>query len=89
MEPSQIRESLLDVFRPFMKKAPDGFVLTDHASLTKDLNIDSADLIDLVMTVEERFSISVGDDRMDQIKTVGDIVSTVAEMTASHQERQP
>ncbi len=43
-------------------------------SLAEDLNADSLDLTELVMTLEERFSIEVPQSEAEKLVTVGDIV---------------
>jgi len=83
MERSEIRDNLFALAKPFIRRSPDGLVLTEETSLVNDLKIDSADILELVLSVEERFSIEVGDKQMDRIATVGDLVSMVAELTCS------
>lgn len=43
-------------------------------SLAEDLNADSLDLTELMMTLEERFSIEVPQSEAEKLVTVGDIV---------------
>ncbi len=51
--------------------------VTMEASLADDLNADSLDLVDLVMSVEDEFDVEVPDDAIEGIKTVGDIVNYI------------
>ncbi len=44
------------------------------SNITDDLGADSLDIIDLIMSIEEEFDIEFQDDKIDSIKTVGDIV---------------
>ncbi len=82
MERDEIKNELVPLLKPFMNKS--GVVeVTDSSNLIKDLNIDSADLIDIVLAVEERFSVHVPDSQIDRMKTFGDIVSLVQDLTAS------
>lgn len=39
-----------------------------------DLNADSLDIIDIIMSIEEEFDLDFQDDQIDNFKTVGDIV---------------
>ena len=48
-----------------------------ESSLIDDLGADSLDAIDIVMTVEEQYSIEVPDEIIKNMKTVEDIVSFV------------
>lgn len=42
-----------------------------------DLGVDSLDLVELVMDIEEEFYVEVPDDSIETIKTVGDLVKFV------------
>lgn len=53
--------------------------VTEAASITDDLGADSLDVVDLVMSFEEEFDIEIPDDRVEKIKTVGDIVKFIEE----------
>jgi acyl carrier protein len=83
VETDQIRSDVLAVLQPFMRKLPEGFALTDSTSLVKDLDIDSADMMDLVLCLEERFSIRVKEKHIDMMKTFGDLVSIVRDLSDS------
>jgi acyl carrier protein len=45
--------------------------------LREDLNVDSLDAVQLIMDLEDLFSISINDDEAQSFKTVGDIVKFV------------
>ncbi|MCC8042784.1 MAG: acyl carrier protein [Oscillospiraceae bacterium] len=51
--------------------------VTEDASIQDDLDADSLDIVDLVMSIEEEFSIEIPDEAVAGIKTVGDIVKYV------------
>ena len=51
--------------------------VTAEASITEDLVADSLDVVDLVMSIEEEFDIEIPDEAVENIKTVGDIVSYI------------
>ena len=48
--------------------------VTPETLLEDDLEADSLDLVDLVMSFEDEFQIEVPDEDVENIKTVGDIV---------------
>lgn len=43
-------------------------------SFIEDLNADSLDLTELIMTFEERFGIEITEEEAEKLKTVGDVV---------------
>ena len=53
--------------------------VTMDSSLIDDLNADSLDLVELIMAMEQEFSISIPDEQAERIKTVNDAVSFIAD----------
>ena len=51
--------------------------ITESAAIVDDLGADSANLMMLVMDLEAEFNITVEDDAISSIRTVGDIVDYV------------
>jgi acyl carrier protein len=45
--------------------------------LKEDLNADSLNAIEVIMAIEEEFSITIPDDKASSLKTVGDIVKYI------------
>ena len=53
--------------------------ITMQTSFVDDLEADSLDLIELVMALEEEFGLSIEDQDVGDIKTVGDVVNYITE----------
>ena len=51
----------------------DADAITMEARLTEDLNADSLDAVELNMALEEKCGVSIPDDKLGEMKTVGDI----------------
>ena len=51
--------------------------VTLTASIQEDLGADSLDIVDLITTIEDEFDLSIPDEAVDEIKTVGDIVAYI------------
>ena len=51
--------------------------ITAETSLTEDLEADSLDVVDLLMSIEDEFEIEIPDEDVTEIKTVGDIVEYI------------
>lgn len=50
----------------------------DETTSFKDLGADSFDLLDLVTTLEDEFGLTLDDEVLDQIKTIGDAADAIA-----------
>ena len=46
-------------------------------SFVEDLNADSLDLTELIMTLEERFGCEIAQDEAEKLKTVQDVITFV------------
>lgn len=44
------------------------------SNIIEDLNADSLDIVELVMTMEEEFDLAIPDEEAERIRTVGDAV---------------
>ena len=51
--------------------------VTADTDLQEDLGADSLDVVDLLMSIEDEFGVEVPDDEIDNIKTVGSLVSYI------------
>lgn len=51
--------------------------VTEKAKFVEDLGADSLDTVELVMALEEEFSIEIPDDDAEKIASVGDAVSYI------------
>ena len=52
-------------------------------SFVEDLNADSLDLTELIMTFEERFGCEISQEEAEKLKTVGDVVTYISKTKAS------
>ncbi|MCB0349329.1 MAG: acyl carrier protein [Bdellovibrionales bacterium] len=46
-----------------------------EASFIDDLGADSLDIVELIMTMEEKFGLEIPDDEAEKLRTVGDVVT--------------
>lgn len=54
--------------------------VTADTDLQEDLGADSLDVVDLLMSIEDEFGVEVPDDEIENIKTVGSLVSYIEEI---------
>lgn len=53
--------------------------VTPEASFIEDLGADSIDIVELIMSLEEEFGITISDEDAQKIRTVGDAVKYIQE----------
>ena len=53
------------------------FVVTESLSLKDDLDADSVDLMEFILTLEDEFNIEISDEEIDQLQNVGDVVKII------------
>lgn len=51
--------------------------VTESTNIMDDLGADSLDIVELMMTVEEEFDITIEDSDAQTFKTVGDVVNYI------------
>jgi acyl carrier protein len=56
--------------------------IRDDASFIEDLGLDSLDLVDMIMKLEEEFGISIPDEDLDKIRTVKDAINYIKEKSS-------
>jgi acyl carrier protein len=74
---SALREVAVEVL------SVDGANVQEDARFKEDLDADSLDLVELVMGLEERFDISVPEEDLDGVATVGQAVDLVMAKVAA------
>lgn len=57
--------------------------VTLEKSFVEDLNADSLDLTELIMTFEERFGFEISEEDAEKLKTVGDVVGYIDKRKAA------
>lgn len=57
--------------------------VSPEKSFVEDLNADSLDLTELIMTFEERFGFEISEEDAEKLKTVGDVISYIEKRKSS------
>ncbi|MBQ2252664.1 MAG: acyl carrier protein [Clostridia bacterium] len=71
----QIKELLANELRIPKEK------ITDDAAIIEDLGADSLDVVEMLMSLEETFSITVPDEDVVQLKTVRNVAEYIEKKT--------
>src|SRR5215475_6880990 len=81
MERDEALAALREVAVEVLSVEPDA--VTEEARFKEDLDADSLDLVELVMGLEERFDISVPEEDLEDVATVGQAVDLVMAKVAA------
>ena len=81
MERSQVLATFTEAAVEVLSVEPDA--VTEEARFKEDLDADSLDLVELVMGLEERFDISVPEEDLENVGTVGQAVDLVVAKVAA------
>ena len=78
------KEEILTQLRPIIAEqlGVDESEVKEDASFTDDLNADSLDLVEMIMSLEEKFHVQINDEDAEQIKTVGQAVEFIYDHTS-------
>ena len=64
-------EKLIELIAKQFKKDPS--TINEDTRIIEDLEADSLDIVEMLMMLEEDYGISIPDDEVQEIKTVGDV----------------
>jgi acyl carrier protein len=81
--PSGSKEEILTQLKPIIAEqlGVDESEVKEDASFTEDLNADSLDLVEMIMSLEEKFHVQISDEDAEKITTVGEAVDFIYEHT--------
>lgn len=53
--------------------------ITADTNFAEELNADSLDVVDMLMSLEDEFDVEIPDEEIENIQTVGDLVAFIEE----------
>lgn len=53
------------------------FTITENLSLKDDLDADSVDLMEFILTIEDEFGIEISDEEIDNLNSVADVLVVI------------
>lgn len=77
MTREQIRAELENILQVELK----GRTLEESMDLRKELQADSIALLDMIMSIEEKFNISLEDQNFEDMQTVKDVIDKIEELS--------
>ena len=82
MQQNQITEKVVDILRGYIEDAALLEKATSETHIIKDLKVNSARLVDIIIKCEDVFGTTIDDDEADRITTIGDVVKLIQRKAA-------
>jgi acyl carrier protein len=79
MERRAILEELQKLLYPYTENKVLLENIDENTSLVRDLKINSANLVDIIIDAEAKYAIEIDFDSAEKIVTVGDCINAIAE----------
>jgi len=79
MDKQEIIEKLKDIVKPYIKNQEAFDNLTESTDFITDLQINSANLVDVILDIEEEFNIIIDNESMERmvdVKSAMEIIET-------------
>ena len=78
MTDQQIFDRIVTIIQ---ERQGEDFVVTENLSLKDDLNADSVDLMEFILTIEDEFGIEISDEEIDNLNSVADVLTIIKNRT--------
>ena len=79
MDKTALIESLKGIVKPYVQDEEAFAQLSEETRFIEDLKINSANLVDIILDVEDAFDIIIEDESMDQMLTVKAAMAIIRE----------
>ena len=68
---------MIKILKPWMKNKKTLTAMSMTTNILKNLKVNSARLVDVVIAFEDEFDIEIADEDVDTVNTVGDAVTLI------------
>jgi acyl carrier protein len=82
MSEEQITKQVIEILKGYVKDQALLEKATAETHILKDLKVNSARLVDIIIKCEDVFGTSIDDDEADRIATIGDAVALIQQKAA-------
>ena len=78
MTDQQIFDRIVTIIQ---ERQGEDFVVTENLSLKDDLDADSVDLMEFILTIEDEFGIEISDEEIANLQSVADVLAIIKNRT--------
>jgi acyl carrier protein len=83
MDQKEVFEKVVAILKPFAKNKDALASVALDTAIQKDLKVNSARLVDIVLEIEDIFGIQVKDEDAEKVRTIGDAVNLILSQQAN------
>lgn len=77
MDRNEILSKLKGIIKPYLPLETSEISYNENSDLLKDLKINSAHIIDIILDIEKEFDIRIDDEDVEKMATIGDSITTI------------
>lgn len=77
MNRTLITDEFKEILRPYVQNIGALDTLSDTTEFTKDLKINSANIVDVFLDTEDKFDIEISNENLESIKNFGDAIDAI------------
>ncbi|MDQ7918422.1 phosphopantetheine-binding protein [Mesonia sp. MT50] len=77
MTEKELIETIKKIVKPYVQREEGFKEFSKETEFIKDLEINSANLVDVILDVEDEFDIEIDNDSMEGMRSVGDAIEIV------------
>ncbi|HAD98016.1 MAG TPA: acyl carrier protein [Cryomorphaceae bacterium] len=81
MNRTEIEEKLKEIIRPYVQNEEAFQNMTADTDMLRDLQINSAHLVDIILDMEEEFDIEIDDTTAEKMLTVGEAIDITEKLS--------
>ena len=81
MNRTEIEEKLKEIIRPYVQNEEAYQNMTADTDMLRDLQINSAHLVDIILDMEEEFDIEIDDTTAEKMLTVGEAIDITEKLS--------
>jgi acyl carrier protein len=78
MEHQETFNKVMTIIKPFVRNEAALTSASPQTRILEDLGVNSARLVDIVLSFEDEFGIEIDDASADRVRTLGDAVSVIS-----------
>lgn len=81
MTSDEIYEKLKPIIKGYLPEDVSEDQITRNSDLTKEMNINSAHLIDVVLDIEDEFGVEFKNDDLEKLRNLNDVITLIQAKT--------